>query len=76
MAKNLTAVEDGDTLQFICDFYSYEEEYLDTFTLGDEFTVSGELKVQDVSVGDGMARATYRFTDIYNNEFWTPVITE
>ena len=75
-AKNLASVEDGDRLQFICDLYTYDEEYDDTYTLGDAFTVNGALQVQDVSIGDSSAKITYRFTDIYNNEFWTPVISE
>ena len=75
-AKNLIEIEDGDKLQFICDIYNYDQEYAQTVTLGQEMTVSGELKVQDVSVGEGTAKITYRFTDIYNNEFWTPVIAE
>ena len=75
-AKNLTEIADGDELQFLCDFYSYDEEYEDTYRLGDAFTVDGELEVMDVAVGDGEAKITYRFTDIYNNEYWSPAILE
>lgn len=74
--KNLTEIVDGDRIQFICDMYSYNEEYMDSVTLGDEITVDGDLEVMDLDIGSGEARITYRFTDIYNNEFWTPAITE
>jgi len=76
LSKNLDEIVEGDRIQFICDMYTYDEQYEDTYTLGSEFTVDGELQVQDVAVGDDAARITYRFTDIYNNEYWTPVIEE
>lgn len=76
LSKNLDEIVDGDRIQFICDLYTYDDQYEDTYTLGSEFTVDGELQVQDVAVGDDAARITYRFTDIYNNEYWTPVIEE
>ena len=75
-AKNLVSIEEGDRIQFICDMYDYDENYMNSVTLGKEFTYDGRLDVQDVTVGDGTAKITYKFVDIYNNEYWTPAIAE
>ena len=61
----------GDTLDFICDYYSYEGEYLDSYMLGDQMIVEGELEISDVYVDEEAANLTYLFTDIYNQPYWT-----
>ena len=70
IAKNLTGLESGDTLEFLCDYYSYSGEYQDSYLLGDPLTVEGELTVSDVPL-EGSVQATYRFTDLYNQHYWT-----
>ncbi len=74
IGKNLTELQNGDTLQFICDFYNYDGTYDDTYYLGPQMTVNGALDVSDVSLGDVKTQITYVLTDIYNNKHWTPVI--
>ena len=69
--KTMDPVADGDTLDFICDYYSYDGEYLDSYLLGDQMVVDGELVISDVYVDEAAAELTYRFTDIYNQEYWT-----
>jgi len=69
--KTKDAVAAGDTLDFVCDYYSYEGEYLDSYLLGDQMVVEGELEISDVYVDADAANLTYRFTDIYNQEYWT-----
>ena len=64
-------VVDGDTLDFICDYYSYDGEYLDSYMLGDQMIVDGELQISDVYVDEEAANLTYLFTDIYNQQYWT-----
>ncbi len=71
VAKTMDAVQDGDTIDFICDYYSYEGEYLDSYMLGDQLIVNGELKISDVYVDAQAANLTYRFTDIYHQTYWT-----
>ncbi len=71
VAKNMTALEDGDTIDFVCDYYGYDGSYRDSYLLGDELTVSGELKVHDLLVEGGSCSAVYRFTDIYQQNYWT-----
>ena len=74
IAKNLTEIKDGDTIDFLCDFYSYEGEYQDSYVLGNRMTVRGDLKVTDVELPEGRVRLCYRLDDIYNQSYWTESI--
>ena len=74
IAKNLTEIEDGDVIEFICDYYTYDGEYQDSYRMIDPITVKGGLTVSDVTLPDGKVRLTYRLTDIYNQAYWTEAI--
>ncbi|MGN0670002.1 MAG: hypothetical protein ACI4JZ_05580 [Oscillospiraceae bacterium] len=37
-------------------------------------TVTENMKVTNVDVGSGKVLITYCFTDIYNQEYWSPAI--
>ena len=71
VAKTMDAVVDGDVIDFVCDYYSYDGEYLDSYMLGDRLVVDGELTISDVYVDDEYCRMTYLFTDIYNQQYWS-----
>jgi hypothetical protein len=71
LAKTMETVRDGDIIDFICDYYSYEGEYLDSYMLGERLIVDGALIISDVYVDADAARLTYCFTDIYNRQYWT-----
>jgi hypothetical protein len=78
VAKNLTELTVGDTIDFVCDFYGYDKTYKDTYYLGEQMTVDKDMKdmvIQNLPVGDGNILETYCFTDIYGQNYWTPVIT-
>lgn len=70
-AKTMDTVKDGDVIDFICDYYSYEGEYMDSYMLGEQMVVDGELEISDVYVDEDAAMLTYQFTDIYNQNYWT-----
>ncbi len=73
-AKSQTALLPGDTLEFLCDYYSYDGDYQDSYLLGEPVTVTDqELLVSDVPL-EGSTQATYRFTDLYGQHYWTPAI--
>ena len=76
VAKGLTEINVGDTLDFICDYYSYEGEYQDSYFLGEQMVVTENMEISNVDVGEGKVRVTYRFTDIYNQQYWTPAFTQ
>ncbi len=66
----------GDKIDYLCDYYTYAGEYNDTYFLGEQYTATGEWEVENLSVGDSDYQMTYRFTDIYNNKYWTPSISD
>ncbi len=75
IAKNLTELCVGDRLEFLCDYYSYSGEYEDSYYLGEPMTVEEEMKIHNVEIQEGkesVMRVMYRFTDIYNQSYWTP----
>ena len=71
VAKSLTELAEGDTLEFLCDYYTYDGDFQDSYLLGEPMTVSGDLVLSNVDVGDGPVLVTYRFTDIYQQHYWT-----
>ena len=74
VAKTMDPVVDGDVIDFVCDYYSYEGEYLDSYMLGDQLIVDGELTISDVYVDEEYALMTYLFTDIYNQQYWSETV--
>ena len=71
IAKTMDTVTDGDIIDFVCDYYSYDGEYQDSYLLGEQLVVDGELVISDVYVDEEAANLTYLFTDIYNQQYWT-----
>ena len=71
VAKTMDTVQVGDTIDFLCDYYSYDGTYLDSYMLGEQLIVAGELTISDVYVDADAARLTYLFTDIYNQQYWS-----
>ncbi|MCQ2418088.1 MAG: clostripain-related cysteine peptidase [Oscillospiraceae bacterium] len=75
VAKSMTELQNGDTLDFVCDYYSYSGDYLDSYYIGEQISVNGDLKLSNVDVGNGPVKITYCFTDMYNKEYWTESIS-
>ena len=71
---DVPALQDGDELQFLCDYYDYDGNYQDSYHLGEAMTVDGDLIVSDVTLPEGDVVVTYRLTDIYDREYWTEAI--
>lgn len=74
VAKNTEPLAEGDTLEFICDYYTYDGTYENTYYLGEPMTVSGTPEISNVDVGDGGVLTLYRFTDLYQQHYWTPAL--
>jgi len=72
--KGLIDIKPGDTLDFLCDYYSYDGEYLDSYMLGNQMTVEGKLTITNVSIAQEKALSTFRLTDIYGAEYWTEAL--
>ena len=75
ISKGLIEIAAGDRIDFLCDYYSYAGEYQDSYVFGDSLIVSGDLEISYVYLPDtSRANAVYRFTDIYGQNYWTPVM--
>lgn len=74
VAKGLLDIVAGDKIDFLCDHYTYDGEYSDTYFLGEQYVASGEWEIENLSVGSGDYQMTYRLTDIYGNRYWTPSV--
>ncbi|MBQ9411801.1 MAG: peptidase C11 [Oscillospiraceae bacterium] len=70
VAKSLAEIPEGASIDFIAEYYSYEGEYLDSYRLWDTVTWTGDWEIYNVEIG-GAVRATWRFTDIYQQHYWT-----
>ncbi len=76
IAKNLTELKDGDTLDFLCDFYTNDMQFQDSYYFGERMTYSSDMKITNTALGDGNVKIIYKFTDIYNQEYWSEAITK
>ncbi|MCR5357499.1 MAG: peptidase C11 [Lachnospiraceae bacterium] len=72
VAKSLTSVGKGDVVEFICDYYTYDGEYKDSYYLGEKMILTGNDEIANTSIGDEDVKVMYRLTDIYQQHYWTP----
>ncbi len=69
----LTQLQDGDKIDFLCDYYGYDGSFKDSYMFGEQYTVNGTPEISDVYLPEGTKySAVYRFTDIYGQKYWTP----
>ena len=75
VAKNLLPLEAGDKLQFLCDYYTYDNQYQASYTMGEPLIYSDEVKVGAMYLPDkSKALTTYRFTDLYDQVYWSQIL--
>ena len=74
VAKSETELNEGDVIDFICDYYTYDGEYENSYFLGEAMTVTGDMEISNVYLGDGPKNIMYRFTDLYQQHYWTPAL--
>ena len=69
-SRGLVPLKDGDTIELIGDFYTYEQANDDQYIF-DTFVVSGTPVVRYEDVGEGDCLVYYSLHDIYQNTYWT-----
>lgn len=72
VAKGTIALKNGDVLQFLCDYYSYDGEFSSSRYLGEPLTVNGDLVLENLRIRNTTFSVTYLLTDIFGNKYWTP----
>ena len=74
-SKGLKKLKNGDKIEFVCDYYSYDGEYEDSYILGDEIIVGdSELQVEYEDIGESTVYVYYKIVDIYNNVYYTEAV--
>ena len=73
-SKELIAIGKGDKLQFLCDYFDYDGNYRDTYKLGDPIILGDTVEIANTPVDMSKCRVTFRFTDIYQKNYWTPAV--
>ncbi len=75
VAKNTIALSAGDELKFICRYYDYNGKYNNTYYLGDPLVLdSPDVVIRNMELDTNEAKATFVFTDMYQQQYWSPVI--
>ena len=72
-AKMMIVLGKGDRIQFICDYYDYDGNFRDSYLLGDPVTLGETYEIVNTPIGKD-CKVTYRFTDYYQQNYWTPAL--
>lgn len=75
LAKTAESLRTGDKIDFVCDYYAYDGTFMDSYMIGEQYTVKNQedMVITNTTFGEG-GILTYRFTDIYGEEYWTPTL--
>lgn len=71
LAKNIYEIHEGDTLQFIADYYDYDGNFVDVYPIGDELTVKDDIYFADLDISDENIYSAYEFIDIYQKSYFS-----
>ena len=76
-ARGLIELQAGDRIDFVCDYYTYNGVYEDSYYLGETLVITDpdNIKISNTYLG-GDYLALYRITDIYNGEYWTETVPD
>ena len=69
----MVGIGKGDEIQFVCDYYDYQGVYQNSYRLGSPITLGDEVEIGNTYVDAEKCRLTYCLTDIYQQQYWTPV---
>jgi hypothetical protein len=69
-SRGLIPLKDGDKIELLGDYYTYDQEYDDQYIF-DHFVIRGTPEVSYEDVGAGDCIIFYTLHDIYQNIYWT-----
>ena len=70
LPKGLLPIRRGDVLEFLCDYYGYDNSYQSSYTLGTGFIVGDKLELENLTLENSALIPSVRVTDIYGNHYW------
>lgn len=73
--KGLIPLEDGDVIQLLCDYYTYDGAYDDAYSFGEPFEYDSSLGIEYTPSGNGEYLLYYCLTDIYNNTYYVEPVS-
>ena len=74
-AKIDTTLEEGDELTFTCDYYPIDGGKKTTYEIGSmKVSDPDSIQISNVDLEQTKSVITYRFTDIYDQYYWTPAL--
>lgn len=76
VAKTVLGLKKGDELEFICDYYRYDGTYDDSYLFGNKIILGDKITIGNADIGNVKAKVTYRFTDIYQQQYWSDSLTD
>ncbi len=74
IAKAMYSLNRGDQIDFLCDYYKYDQTFEAAHPLGKTLTVEGDLVISDTTIENDHSLVSYRFTDLFNQKYWTPAL--
>ena len=75
VAKSVSEIPEGAKIDFLCDYYSYDQTYQSSYKWGSQITYKKDIQCSYVYI-EGGQKVTYLFTDLYGREYWTPAVPQ
>ena len=73
--EDVVMLQSGDEIILVADYYDYDNNYQDSYKISDSLTVGDGLDIGYIYLAEPeRADACFRFTDIYGQTFWTPMM--
>lgn len=69
--RGLRSFKNGDIIMPVCDYYTNDGEYYESYYFCDDIKVNGELVVSFEDIGDYDSWIYFTLTDIYKNKYFT-----
>ena len=76
-AKGYFTLQSGDVIQPTCDYYTYDGDYDDSYTFGDEIVVDSQdaLTVDTCDLEEASTLIWVKLTDLYQQDWYTESVT-
>ena len=74
-SDDISLLQSGDEIILVADYYDYDNNYQDSYMISNPLTVGSGLDIgYKYLANPEIANACFRFTDIYGQTYWTPMM--